>query len=142
MDDKGGDDPNVINSQFLLLTGYEREIIKNLTASAQLYVEKIQHYDRQTTPHFAPQWLRSEWYELLTFRLTHLAFQQNLTSSLFVFYSPDEQDWHLRLKADYRFSDSWKGSVGIYAYGGEDDYSFLGQLKENDAVWVRLRYSY
>jgi hypothetical protein len=142
VDDRDGTDPLISNSEIRLLTGYERELVKNLTASGQLYIEKTQHYDRQQAFHPQPQFNRSEWYELLTFRLTHLAFQQNLVSSAFVFYSPDEEDWHLRLKADYRIDDHWKVSAGVYGFGGDDDYSFFGQLQENDSVWMRVRYSY
>ncbi|WNO08488.1 hypothetical protein [Teredinibacter sp. KSP-S5-2] len=142
VEDENGDNPRVPNDEIRLLTGYEMEIVKNLTAAAQFYLEKTQDYQQQQQHSYAPVQERSEYYEMLTLRLTHLAMRQNLTSSLFIFYSPDEEDGHLRLKAEYRINDNWKIAAGSNVFFGEKDYTFWGQLDENDNLWMRIRYSY
>ncbi|NVJ62506.1 MAG: hypothetical protein HWE27_19115 [Gammaproteobacteria bacterium] len=142
VDDSNGDNPLLPNSQNRFLIGYEQELLKNLNGSIQYYVEKTSDYETMLANSFFPQQERNETYDLITLRLTHQAFQQKLTSSFFLFYSPEESDWHYRLKADYRMTDSWNLSAGIYRFNGKDPYTFWSQLQNNDSVWIRVRYNY
>jgi hypothetical protein len=39
-------------------------------------------------------------------------------------------------------SDNWKISLGSNIFGGRDDFTLFGQLKRNDNVYLRIRYSF
>ncbi|WP_144394495.1 hypothetical protein [Pleionea sediminis] len=142
IDDNKGTLSNIPNSQWRLLLGYEQELIKNLSGAFQFYVEKTENYDALISNSLAPDIEPNEWHKVLTSRLTFQALQQNLVSSFFVFYSPDDSDWHVRMKSDYRINDAWKISGGIYWFEGEDEFTFWSQFQENSSAWIRLRYQF
>ena len=79
---------------------------------------------------------------MLTLRLTKLAMNQNLTLSAFSFWSPNESDGHLRLRASYKLSDAWlvEGG-GNFFYGPHDDV-FFSQLNDNTNIYFALRRSF
>ena len=142
IEDTHGTNPLIPNSQWRFLTGYETEIAKNLTAAFQAYFEVTRHHTSLLSNSPSPQTERSRVYKMLTTRLTYLTLQQRLMHSLFLFYSPDESDWHLRIKSRYRFNDHWSLAAGVYWFEGEKDFTFWSQLQENNSVWLRLRYNY
>jgi hypothetical protein len=142
VEDPSGENPLLPNSQWRYLLGYEQEIIKNISANFQYYVEQTENYTQLLANSFSPGMEQSKTHQQLTVRITQQAMQQNLTNSLFVFYSPDDSDWHLRLKTEYRISDAWKVAVGFNRANGKHPYTFWSQFQENTNLWVRVRYSY
>lgn len=140
LDDPGGHDPLVPNDEFRALIGYETELAKNLTGSFQFYLEKTQDYQSLINNSLTPEFEQREWHTQVTARITHQSHQQKWTNSFFVFYSPTDNDGHLRLTSDYRFNDEWKLSTGLFLFEGEKEHSFWGQLQQNSSVWMRLRY--
>ena len=132
----------IANGQHRLLIGYEREVIKNLTASVQYYLERTKHYQALVANSNYPAQLVDENRQLLTLRLTYSTKQQTLTYSLFSFYSPTDKDAYLKPSIDYRYNDQWQFSVGANIFFGKDDYSFFGQHQDNSNAWLRLRYQY
>ena len=141
-DDRRGDDPAVPNSELRMLLGYEQELVRNLTAGAQLYAERIQDHDRLVAGAPDPQRARDEWRTVATLRLTWRALRDTLTSSLFVFVSPSDEDYYLRPSITWRRDDHWLLATGLNAFGGRHDHTFFGQLEDDSNGWLRLRYFY
>ena len=141
-DDRDGDDPRTPNSELRLLFGYEQEIVRNLTAGAQFYTEHILHHDRLLANSPNPDREREEWRTVTTLRLTHRALRDTLTSSLFAFYSPSDEDFHLRPSIAWRRNDQWLFTGGLNLFGGSEAHTFFGQLEDNSNGWLRVRYHY
>ncbi len=141
-EDKSGTAPTIPNDQFKILVGYETELFQNLTGAFQLYVEKTQDYQSLMANSLNPETEQEQWRTLLTTRLTLRALRQKLVSSMFVFYSPSDKDWHLRLASDYRLSDEWKISAGVYWFEGKATHTFLSQFQEIKSARFRLRYQF
>jgi len=125
-DDREGNDPLLPDSQSRLLAGYEWEAKPNFTVGLQYYVE--------STP--------DDYRHLLTNRLTYRAGRDKHTWSLFTFYSPSDNDFYLRPVYNYRHSDQWSLAAGASLFGGEDNYTFFGQLEDASNVYLRIRFHY
>lgn len=140
-DDQNGDDPLVPNSQWRFLVGYERELARDLTFATQYYAEWLQDYAayQRTLPAGIA---RDELRHYVTFRLTRLLMNQNLVLSLFVRYSPSDDDAYLRPTVTYKLSDAWTVTTGANVFLGRQDYTFLGQFQKNTNLYASLRYSF
>jgi len=140
--DRGGDDPFVNNSELRLLVGYEQELAKEFTGGFQYYLEHMMDYDdyRDTLPFFMDA--RDEDRHLFTARLTKLLMSQDLTLSLFVFYSPSDGDGYLRPKATYKVNDHWTVEAGGNVFLGIAQHSFFGQFEDNSNVYASVRASF
>lgn len=125
----------VPEDEFRFLTGYEREVAKELTLGLQYYLEWMQNYDDYVGT-------RDEFRHVLTLRLTQMMMNQNLMLGLFTFYSPSDHDAYFRLNANYKFTDHWQASVFGNFFVGEEDYTFFGQLQNNSNVGLSVRYSF
>ncbi|GAB6063976.1 hypothetical protein [Deferrisoma palaeochoriense] len=134
LDDLDGDDPTVPNSQLRWLASFSHEIARDQTLGLQAYLERAMDYPDVG---FTDQ---NRWW--LTARYTGLFLQQNLTLSLFAFYSPTEDDAYLRPKASYKVSDEVLVTVGGNVFLGAHDDTFFGQFEDNTNVYARVRYSF
>jgi hypothetical protein len=141
-EDQSGNDPLIENSSMKYLVGYEREFWTDFTLGAQYFLNQLLDYAdyRSSTPSQSPR--RDHYMHLLTLRLTQLLYHQDIELSFFAFYSPSDQDFHLRPRISYEMSDNWKISLGSNIFGGRDDFTLFGQLKRNDNVYLRIRYSF
>lgn len=142
LDDSSGTDPAVNNSQFRFLIGYTQELVTDFSIGLQYNLERRIHHDRHSRslpPGVIPQ---DQNRHLFTVRLTERLFQQNLTLSLFAFYSPSDGDAYLRPSAQYKISDSLTVALGANVFAGANATTFFGQLKDNTNVYARMRYSY
>lgn len=143
-EDDNGRDPDRPNDQWRWLGGYEHEPFSDLTLGWQYSLEWIQDHDElldalaDEQRRYAPD----EYRHLLTNRLTWQGQRQNLTLSLFTFYSPSDADYYLRPRARYRFSDRLTGTAGANLFGGQDDWTFHTQLEDNSNTYLRLRYNF
>ncbi|MBD3306380.1 hypothetical protein GF339_08270 [candidate division KSB3 bacterium] len=144
LDDKDGDDPFIENSILKTIIGFEKEIVKNLTGSVQYFSEWMQDYEDYEASVRAIEQpvLKEENHDWITLRLTNLRKQQTLILSFFGYYSPAENDWHLRPKATYKMSDQIQLAAGANFFFGENDYTFFGQLEDNSNLYFRIRYLY
>jgi len=140
--DRDGDDPFQPNSEMRYLVGYERELAKELTGSAQFYLEQLLDYDAYEDSLPAGQSKRDQYRQVLTLRLTKLLMQQQLRLSLFSYFSPTDEDFYLRPNVRYNLADNWLLTVGANLFGGSEDYTFFGQLEDNTNVYAGLRYSF
>lgn len=130
-DDPDGDNPLINNSEQRLLLGYEHELIANITLAVQLYST----HKRNDNSAFDNR------HEIST-RLTWMAFEQKLTTSLFLRYSTSDKDYYLRPKIHYTINDHWSYELGANIFHGEQAYTFFGQFEHNDNVYAALRYGF
>ena len=140
--DAQGSNPLVPNRQSRWLIGYEQELVKNLTGSAQLYLEQISDFDslkaNSLTPKFDPNQRRV----LFTQRLMYRLMQQTLTLNAFNFYSTSDEDGYLKLSADYSPGDQWQLSSGFNVFYGKKPFSFFNQFEDASNAFVRFKYYY
>jgi hypothetical protein len=141
-EDREGTDPEIPNSQFRGLAGYEHELIPKLQLGLQYYLEYILKHDQLIETSFWPQYEPDELRHLVTLRLTQLLVMDNLELSLFVFFSPNELDTYIRPRITYKIIDPLAIVLGANLMFGRDDYTFFGQLEQNTNAYVRLRYSF
>jgi hypothetical protein len=144
-DDSSGSNPFVNNSQFRFLIGYEQDlpgIASDLTAGLQYYLEHMMDHDAylSTLAPGSPE--ADEDRHLLTLRITKLLMNQNLTCSIFTYYSPSDQDLYIRPNISYKFTDDLKGEAGANIFSGEYRHTFFGQFHENTNLYVAVRYNY
>lgn len=138
-DDRAGDNPFIRNGETRFLVGYEREIATELTASVQYVGEILADYAALTSSlpqgASAPDRMR----HVITFRLTKLMLNQNLTLSGFNFWSPNEHDGYFRFRASYKLNDAWLAEAGGNVFYGADNDTFFGQFDNNTNLFVGLR---
>jgi len=141
-DDEKGEDPLIRNSELRILVGYERELLPEFTGSVQYYLERMIDHGayKRTLPLSSP--VKDENRHVFTLRLTKMMMNQNLTLSIFNFYSPSDEDGYLRPKINYKFTDSWQGEVGGNIFFGSGDQTFFGQFENNTNIYIALRYGF
>jgi hypothetical protein len=138
-EDKHGSDPLIRNSEVRFLTGFERELARDLTGAFQYYLEYMQDYGayEQTSQ---PATRKDEFRHLLTVRLTQLLLDQNLRLSLFAYYSPSDEDAYLRPRFHYKINDQLAVDGGINYFFGADDHTFFGQFEDATNIYVGVRW--
>ncbi|TWX51108.1 hypothetical protein [Colwellia hornerae] len=139
IEDNNGTNPFIANGQNRFLVGFESEVIKNLTASVQFYVEQTKHYQQFISHSATPATDVDENRQLLTFRLTYRTLQQKLIYSVFNFYSPTDNDGYLKPSIAYRYNDQWLFSAGANLFWGNEKYTFFGQHQQNSNAWLRVK---
>lgn len=142
LDDRGGGDPSVPNSELRYLAGYQRQLGRDFTAGLQYYGETMQdHGDfiASLPPGFPA---RDRLRQLVTLRVTRLLAYQTLRLGLFAFYSPTDEDYDLIPEARYSLSDAMWVALSAHLLGGDDRTTFFGQLRDNDNVSLVLRYEF
>ena len=142
LDDKQGNNPLVPNSQWRVLLGYERELIKKLNWGVQYYVEHTTDHDSLLSNSLFPQTEPEQNRHVITNRLTYMAQQDKLTWSLFVFYSPSDEDSYWRPSVNYRHNDQWQFTAGAQVFTGKDNYTFFGQFEDASSIYTRIRYQF
>jgi len=143
--DRSGQDPMIRNSEFRFLLGYDRdlpEIAHDFTVGVQYYVEWMADYDnyRASLPAGAPK--ADERHQIVTFRITKMLMNQNLTLSLFTYYSPSDSDVYLRPRVSYQINDHWSTQVGGNIFAGKYDHTFFGQFARDTNLYASLRCSF
>jgi len=142
VDDRSGDDFLINNSELRYLVGYTQEIGRDFTAGVQYYIEQILDYGdyEDNQPSGMPK--RDEFRHLTTLRLTKLLMNQNLSLSLFTYYSPSDEDVYLRPIANYKASDHLTVEVGSNIFFGDEAHTFFGQFEDNTNAYLAVRYSF
>ncbi|MHB9029429.1 MAG: porin [Candidatus Latescibacterota bacterium] len=141
-EDRSGTNPLVPNPEHRLLLGYERQGWQDFTAGVQYYGEYMRDHDRYlaTLPAGAPEF--DELRQVLTMRLSQMLHYQTIGLSLFTFYSPTDEDWHLRPSVSYKYSDQVTLTLGGNFFGGERNHTLFGQFEDNSNIYTRFRYSF
>ncbi|MBN2163828.1 MAG: hypothetical protein JXR25_02950 [Pontiellaceae bacterium] len=141
--DRNGTNPFIPNSEVRFMTGYEREVAKNLTAGMQYYMEWMMNYDAYEDNLLTPaDTARDEVRHVLSLRLTKMMMNQNLILGLFTFYSPSDNDFYLRPNATYKLNDHWMLTANGNIFVGENDHTFFGQFEDNSNLNLGVRYSF
>lgn len=141
-DDKAAFDPLLRNSELRLLVGYEREIATELTAAVQYYREKKLDYADYVRS-LPPGTIRDDKNRsVISLRMTQLLMQQNLTLSLFNFFSPTDQDGYLRLNAAYKIADELRVEMGLNHFYGDQAHTFYAQFERNSNLYAAIRYEF
>jgi hypothetical protein len=141
-DDRSGTDPFVRNSEFRFLAGYEQEVARDFTVGVQHYLELMMEHGDYIRNLPAGSRAADEDRHVLTLRLTRLLMSQNLTLSLFTYYSPTDEDAYLRPNVHYKVDDHWSAEIGGNLFVGADDHTFFGQFEKNTNVYLAARYSF
>jgi hypothetical protein len=141
-DDSDGEDPLIRNSESRALVGYQRELATDLSAGVQYYLEYMHDHDayRSGLPDGAPA--ADEDRHVLSLRLTQQLMSQNLTLSLFTYYSPSDQDGYLRPNVSYKATDQWLLTAGGNLFAGDKDQTFFSQFENNSNLYLGARYSF
>ena len=142
LEDQDGTNPFLPNSQQRFLLGFETELLKNVTASVQAYIEHTDDYDAFKAASFYQKQIVDENRQLLTLRLRYATMQQKLTYSFFTFYSPTDSDAYIKPSISYRHNDQWLYALGANVFWGNEEFSFFGQLQDNTNAWLRVRYQF
>ena len=142
LEDRAGINPLVENSSIKYLLGYERQVWTDFTVGGQYYVEQMLRFRRFETSRSPGGPHRDEFHHLLTLRLTQLFWNQTLELSLFVFYSPSDEDYYLRPAISYKITDQLTAVLGGNTFGGRRASTAFGQLDRNDNVYLRLTYGF
>ncbi len=140
-DDENGTDPLVNNSQMRYLLGYSQEIGKDFTGGLQYYVEQMLDYGAYKAALTVPQ-AQDQYRHVVTMRLTKLLMNQNLTLSLFSYYSPSDEDAYLRPNVHYKASDNLALEAGANVFFGDQPHTFFAQFENNTNIYTALRYSF
>lgn len=141
-EDSNGSNPLVPNSEWRWLAGYEQEVIRNLTAAVQYYLEAMQDYQQYRSSLASISTARDEYRHVATLRLTWQLLNQNLTLSLFNYWSPSDRDGYLRPVVEYKLTDAWLLTAGGNLFWGEEDHTFFGQFENNNNLYAGVRYSF
>jgi hypothetical protein len=141
-DDNDGNNPYIRPSEYRFLLGFEREMAHELTGGFQYYLEVIDEYDNYEQTVAPGMEARDEYRQMLTMRLTKLLMQQTLTLSLFVYYSPTDQDGYARPKFQYKVTDNLLVDGGFNLFFGQDEHTFWGRFQDNTNAFVGIRYSF
>jgi len=142
LEDRAGTDPLVENSAIKYLLGYERQVWTDFTLGVQYYVEQMLQFRRFESSRSAGGGHRDEFRHLLTLRLTQLLWHQTVELSLFVFFSPSDEDYYLRPVVSYKVTDQLTAVLGANIFGGRRTSTAFGQLDRNDNVYLRLTYGF
>lgn len=142
LDDTAGTNPWVNNSEWRGLVAYERDIAKNTTLAVQYYLEVLQDYAAYRETLMEAALPRDEFRHLLSLRFTRLALSQQLTMSVFAFYSPSDNDSYLRPKITYKATDNFRIEAGMNMFAGKNSQTFFRQFESNSNSYIALRYSF
>lgn len=140
--DRDGVDPNIENPAIKFLTGYSRDMGKDLNIGVQYLIEEMLEYSAYVANLGAGEAKRDEYRHLITTRIIKLFKDQTAMAGVFIFYSPTDQDAYLRPQASYDISDTLKVSSGANIFLGKDKHTEFGQFQRNDNLYLRARYSF
>jgi hypothetical protein len=141
-DDRDGTDPLTRNSEWRALAGFEREVVRNCTAAAQAYVERMRDhaaYRSGLPPGASP---RDATRSVLSLRITWLLLQQNLRLGAIALWSPSDEDVHIRPQARYAVSDRLTIEGGATLSYGREAHTFYGQFEQNNVLYTSVRYGF
>ncbi|CAN2046764.1 Alginate export domain-containing protein [Candidatus Magnetomoraceae bacterium gMMP-13] len=140
-DDESGTNPQVDNSEMRYLLGYTQDIGKNFNLSIQYYVEQMlnySNYEKNITDDF----IYDQYRHVITLQLTKLLLNQNLELSLSAYCSPSDEDFYLRPKIRYKYTDRIILETGANIFGGSDSHTFFNQFKNNTNSYLAIRYNF
>jgi hypothetical protein len=122
--------------------GYDRQLWTDFQLGVQGYYEWIADHYAYVEALQPGAFVRDEWRQLYTLRMTKFLKYQTVQLSLFTFWSPTDDDYYVRAFASYKLSDPIELVLGTNVFGGDHEETLFGQLDVNDNVYLRARYSF
>lgn len=113
-------------------------IYGDTSVSVQCIQEYIPDYDTDRPVYFNKEGVDT----LLTFQFKQFFLQNTLEANLSAAYDVEFRDHIVKPSIRYSFTDRLQGTAGLVVIGGKEDDSLLGQFRDNDQVFARLRYSF
>lgn len=141
-DDPNNDNPYMPNSSMSGLLGFERQVATNLTVNLQWQADYMLDYDIFKSQQMPGTHYRDEIKHLLTSRWTKLLYDETLTLSGFVFYSPSEEDVYFRFSTEYKYSDEITMTFGGNIFDGNYSNTDFGQFSLNDNLYAKMTYNF
>jgi hypothetical protein len=141
-EDSDGTNGLVNNSEMRYLLGYKQEVARDFTAGVQYYVEQMLDYQEYLGAVGGGNVEKDEFRHLVSLRLTRLLMNQNLTCSLFTYYSPTDEDAYFRPNIRLKVNDQTAVEVGGNVFVGDEDHTFFGQFEANTNAFASVRYSF
>ena len=139
--DRSGRNAAVENSSGRTLVGYQRELVPDLTASGQYYVQVMQDHDAYMGARGPGMAKRAAARHVLTVRLTQLLLHQTLRLGIFALASPNEGDWYVGPEARYQITDALSATLGVNVFGGPRRTEY-GQFEGNSNLYAVVRYAF
>ena len=115
-------------------------MVRNLTASFQFYSEYTHDYQELKLLFPAPADRPRKARQVITTRWTLNTQQSNLVYSLFLFFSPSDDDYYMIPNVMYRMGDNWQFNGGANLLSGKQDYTLFGQMETNSNIYFRAKY--
>jgi hypothetical protein len=106
--------------------------------SVQFIQEFIPYYDSSKPVYFNKDGIHTT----VTFLFKQFLLQNNLEINLGGAYDVEYQDIMLKPSIKYNFTNDLQGIIGILIIDSRHDDSMLGQYRNNDEVFVKLKYSF
>lgn len=113
-------------------------IYGDTSISVQCIQEFIPNYDEDKPVYFNKNGLDT----LLTFLFKRFFLQNTMEFNVRTAYDIEFQEFILKPSLKYNFTDTLQGTIGIMVIGGKYDDSLLGQFRDNDEIFARLKYSF
>jgi len=141
-EDRAGKSRTIPNNSVKYLIGYKRAFKHDFEIGAQYFIEQMLYYGNYKDSLLPADSQDDYMYQQYTLRLTKLLVNQTLRLSLFVFYSPTDNDLYFRPSLVWDATDQWKLSLGSNIFVGEQTNADYGQYTGNNNIYMRLRYSF
>ncbi|MCD6569460.1 MAG: hypothetical protein J7L53_02025 [Deltaproteobacteria bacterium] len=108
------------------------------TVSLQCIQECILDYDKAKSVHFNKEGLDTTF----TLDIRRFFIQNTLEIDLAGAYNIEFQDILVKPLLTYSFTDNIHGTLGAILLDGKYDDSLIGQFKDNDEIFAKIRYSF
>lgn len=141
-DDPNGLNRKIPNSSLKAIVGYDKDLGNDYAAAGQYMIEHMLDYTDYRGSRAAGDLTFDENRSLVTLRITKLAYNQRMRLTVFNFYSPSDDDGYIRISAAYSISDTISLTCGSNIFWGKDQYTEFAQMKKNDNIYMRARYSF
>ncbi len=143
--DRAGTEPPIPNQTTRLLIGYQNQVWEDFTVGLQYYALYMHDYNEAKTniELRAPGCpLEEDLQDVITVRLTHMFLHQTLRLSFFAFLGVADNDYLLIPEVKYNFTDHLWASLGANIFSGKKNWSQFGSLKDNDNLYLQVRYEF
>lgn len=148
-EDKDGDNPLIENSKWKYLLGYRMDLSGHISTGLQWYQEQMLQYDayEQSMQTYFPQnydYRKKEKHNTYTMRLTFKAQQETLYINLFTYQRSEDKDAFTKVDVSKRLNDNLEVVAGANIFEGQEHFEDreFGMLKDDDNVFVRMKYNF
>lgn len=132
----------VQDSSVQYLFGYKRGFRNDFEVGVQYYLVQLLYYTPYKNSLLSGDYQDDLVYQEYTLRLTKFFADQTVNTSLFVFYSPVDNDAYLRPSISWKATDAWSVVFGGNIFFGHQNNADWAQYNGNSNLYGRLRYTF